>query len=169
MIHSINALGINNTRSIYQSKGEKNTINPTQSFDLVSLVKNNDLGKRYGISDEQRNELKQKYASSNLKIGENTTKEFMEELKKMGIITAEESEFGSYYPSYIDDVEVNVINGISSNKEYNSCDIRESFHAFSLLQKGEIGKANGEKSKNYFEKASATYEKLANIMDYIFY
>lgn len=165
MINSIGGLGAYDyikTASSRDLKEEKTSFG--QVLDSVTIVNNSGKEEVFGITIEQKQYLKEKYDSLQLKIGDKNTQEFMDDLKQMGIITEKEAKCGEYEPSWI--AENNVIIVGSNNTHAEDMDIRKSFHLYAMLQKGEAQK-NAQFS-SFFLNQSTIYEKLGNMMDYIF-
>lgn len=154
MINSINGFGGYNSykpRSIC-SKG--NTI-------FSYLMEN-----QFGITNDQKEQLKQKYGASHLDLTGDKTKQLMEELKKLGVITGDDVEAYAR-PEWVDDDKTVRIMPINSADIYSDS-IQKTFRLLSDLQLKEAAKVSGEERSQFFKDRSVMYEKLANIMDYIF-
>ena len=166
MINSLGGLGsCNPFKTVFSNnlKNEKSFFG--QVLDSVTFVNDSRQEERYGINAEQKQYLKEKYGSLELKIGDKKTLAFMNDLKKMGVITDEEAKCGEYMPVWVASKE-NTVTSWFNSPNTDDMDIRSSFHIYAILQRGEANKY--PELSDFFMKQSSVYEKLDNVMDYIF-
>lgn len=83
----------------------------------------------------------------------------------MGVITDEEAKCGEYMPVWVASKE-NTVTSWFNSPNPDDMDIRSSFHIYAILQRGEANKY--PELSDFFMKQSSVYEKLDNVMDYIF-
>lgn len=166
MIHSIGVLGTVKPltqKSVQRRSGEGDF---KQILDTVSITSDEVDEGRYGITPEQKKVLRDKYKNTELVIGSDDTRKFLEEMKNLGVITEQEIQYGEYLPVWRDrSTEIDSI--VPETSMLENADIRNTFHSFAILQRGEAKEVSG-KAAEMFINASEAYEKLANIMDYIF-
>lgn len=166
MIFSIgggNGFGLWNDKYVNQ-KGR--TTDFRRLMDTVRIDDDSEGNGRYGISPEEKEALKQKYGSCELKVGDSSTEKLMEELKGLGVITEEESKCGTYLPSW--PCRIGAYTTDAEWDELEGADTRKSFRVYAMLQKKEAENATTDNVRDFFTNAAGEYEKLANIMDYIF-
>lgn len=170
MINNISGLGyFDPFRSQANVKKEQKT-DFMKSLD--SIITDSSEKDRYGITAEQKKLLNDKYGSCELTIGSKDTEAFMEELNQLGVITENDMRLTTSFPEWCvpdkyQELEV-WVSEETDNAYLNNMDIRNSFHTYSMLQKKVAQETSYDCVKDFFTNTSNTYDKLANIMDYIF-
>lgn len=169
MINSVGGFGtihLSNQKAV----GRKGTeAGFKQVLDTASIAGDEDMDGRYGITPEQKKELRDKYGNVDLQIGSDNTHRFFEELQHMGAITEAEARYGDFEPEWPcpPDGCHSATPADIIKSDLHDADIRSSFRSYGMLQRLEAKKTSGTTAE-MFNNASDVYEKLANIMDYIF-